>query len=41
MRELAKLASGTYTSTLIINVIIFAAIFIVSSYILKKKFNID
>lgn len=41
MRELAKLASGTYTSTLIINVIFFAAIFIVSSYILKKKFNID
>lgn len=41
MRELAKLASGTYTSTLIINVIIFAVIFIVSSYILKKKFNID
>lgn len=41
MRELAKLASGTYTSTLIINVIFLAAIFIVSSYILKKKFNID
>lgn len=41
MRELAKLASGTYISTLIINVIFFAAIFIVSSYILKKRFNID
>lgn len=41
MRELAKLASGTYISTLIINVIFFAAIFIASSYILKKRFNID
>lgn len=41
MRELAKLASGTYISTLIVNVIFFAAIFIVSSYILKKRFNID
>lgn len=41
MRELAKLTSGTYISTLIINVIFFAAIFIVSSYILKKRFNID
>lgn len=41
MRELAKLASGTYISTLIINVIFFSAIFIVSSYILKKRFNID
>lgn len=41
MMELAKLASGTYISTLIINVIFFVAIFIVSSYILKKKFNID
>ena len=41
MRELAKLASGTYISTLIINMIFFAAIFIVSSYILKKRFNID
>lgn len=41
MRELAKLASGTYISTLIINVIFFATIFIVSSYILKKRFNID
>lgn len=41
MRELAKLANGTYISTLIINVIFFAAIFIVSSYILKKRFNID
>lgn len=41
MRELAKLASGTYISTLIINVIFFAAIFIASSYIIKKKFNID
>ena len=41
MRELAKLTSGTYISTLIVNVIFFAAIFIVSSYILKKRFNID
>lgn len=41
MRELAKLASGTYASTLIINVIFFAAILIISVYILKKKFNID
>ncbi len=41
MRELAKLASGTYISSLIINVMFFAAIFIVSSYILKKRFNID
>lgn len=41
MRELAKLTSGTYISSLIINVIFFAAIFIVSSYILKKRFNID
>lgn len=41
MRELAKLASGTYISILIVNVIFFAAIFIVSSYILKKRFNID
>lgn len=41
MRELAKLASGTYISTLITNIIFFAAIFIVSSYFLKKKFNID
>lgn len=41
MRELAKLASGTYISTLIVNVIFFAAIFIASSYILKKKLNID
>lgn len=41
MRELAKLASGTYISTLITNIIFFAAIFIVSSYILKKRFNID
>ena len=41
MMELAKLASGTYTSTLIINVIFFAAIFIASSYIIKKRFNID
>lgn len=41
MRELAKLTSGTYISTSIVNVIFFAAIFIVSSYILKKRFNID
>ncbi len=41
MRELAKLTSGTYISTLIVSVIFFAAIFIVSSYILKKRFNID
>lgn len=41
MRELAKLASGTYFPTLILNIIFFAAIFIVSSYILKKRLNID
>lgn len=41
MRELAKLASGTYFPTLIVNIIFFAAIFIASSYILKKRFNID
>lgn len=41
IREMSKLASGTYTTTVIANVIFFAAILIISVYILKKKFNID
>ena len=41
IREMAKLSNGTYFSSLIANIIFFAALFILSAYILKKKINLD
>lgn len=41
MKELAKLTDGMYLHSTIANVIMFVLIFIASSYILKKKINLD
>lgn len=39
--ELAKLSEGSYLPSLIANIILFAALLIISVYILKKKINLD
>lgn len=39
--ELAKISEGSYIPSLIANIILFAALFSISVYILKKKINID
>lgn len=41
MKELAKLTDGMYLHFAIANVIMFVLLFVASSYILKKKINLD